>query len=106
LLKTKLLIGNKWPAISANKYSYYLQFTVLKIAQLESELSQLRRKTEESENVIVDLNKEKRALLASKNAVVDKYNNLRKNAIQLEAFRKVGFLSVLICVANCFDGPI
>lgn len=58
------------------------------MAQMEDETQQLKRKVEDLEKIVGDLHKEKRVLVASKNSLVDKYNQLRKNAIQLDTFRK------------------
>lgn len=54
----------------------------------EQEKLQLQRKLGDFEKAISELQLSKKQLQMSKNAVLEKYNVLRKNAIQLDSFRK------------------
>lgn len=55
---------------------------------LETEIGQLSRRIADHEQTISQFQKERKQLASAKNALNEKYNFLRKNALQLEAFRK------------------
>ncbi|KAJ1551508.1 hypothetical protein HK096_009669 [Nowakowskiella sp. JEL0078] len=58
------------------------------ILNLETDVSQLHKKITDMGRQIVVHQNEKKTLQFSKSALLDKYNNLRKTAQQLESFRK------------------
>ncbi|ORX53445.1 hypothetical protein BCR36DRAFT_26262 [Piromyces finnis] len=59
-----------------------------KINSLENTVTELNNKIIEMEKIISSQQAEKRVLITTKNSIIEKYNALRKNAAQLESFRK------------------
>ncbi|KAI8924893.1 hypothetical protein BC831DRAFT_463309 [Entophlyctis helioformis] len=57
-------------------------------ATLEAQVSVLSRRVAELEHALASQASEKKALVASKAALMDRYNALKKSASQLDAFRK------------------
>jgi hypothetical protein len=55
---------------------------------LETEIGTLNRKLGDYEKTLSQIQTERRQMAQAKNALNEKYNILRRNALQLEAFRK------------------
>ncbi|KND02438.1 uncharacterized protein SPPG_09068 [Spizellomyces punctatus DAOM BR117] len=70
----------RWKELASNQRQ--------QIMSLEAEISQLNRRVSDLERTVAAQQTEKKSLLASKNVLLDRYTTLKKNAAQLESFRK------------------
>jgi len=71
-----------------NQWKEIANVQKIKINTLENNITELNNKILEMEKIISTQQAEKRVLIATKNSIIEKYNALRKNAAQLESFRK------------------
>lgn len=71
---------NQWKQVASNQKQ--------QIVHLENQIRGLQSKMAELESALATQHAEKNAILASKNMLADKYNSIRKVAVQLEHFRK------------------
>ncbi|KAJ3300289.1 hypothetical protein HK104_002488 [Borealophlyctis nickersoniae] len=70
----------QWKQVASNQRQ--------QIQALESEVEKLNRRNTELERALSSQLAEKKALIVSKNALMDRYTALKKSATQLESFRK------------------
>ncbi|KAJ3043896.1 hypothetical protein HDV00_003934 [Rhizophlyctis rosea] len=70
----------QWKQVAANQRQ--------QIAKLESDIERLKSRGADLERALATQLTEKKVVIASRNALLDRYNALRKNATQLESFRK------------------
>lgn len=73
--------------------SHAFSLSPVQIASLESQVSTYAYDVKKLDRALAAESQEKQALLASHNGLLDKYNALKKEAVKLEQFRKVGRFS-------------